>query len=121
MAVIHTKVARVRIGFVVISLLGGMMLGTKLHRTDAQEIGDTVAGQQLAERWCSSCHVVGPALERGISNGAPTFAAIARLKSTTPLSLRAFLLTPHARMPDLHLTRDEIDNLAAYIMSLRHK
>jgi mono/diheme cytochrome c family protein len=121
MPVIHTKIAMVRIGFVVISLLGWMMLGASLRQTDAQEIGDAVAGQQLAERWCSSCHVVGPAPERGISNGAPTFAAIARLKSTTPLSLRAFLLTPHARMPDLHLTRDEMDNLTAYVMSLRDK
>jgi mono/diheme cytochrome c family protein len=41
------------------------------------------------------------------------------MKSTTVLSLRAFLQTPHARMPDLHLTRDEIDNIAAYILSLR--
>jgi hypothetical protein len=34
-------------------------------------------------------------------------------------SLRAFLQTPHARMPDLHLTREEVDDLASYILSLR--
>jgi hypothetical protein len=43
------------------------------------------------------------------------------MKSTTPLSLRAFLQTPHERMPDLHLSRDEIDDLTAYILSLRRK
>jgi hypothetical protein len=43
------------------------------------------------------------------------------MSSTTPLSLRAFLLTPHARMPDLHLSRDEMDDLAAYILGLRRK
>ena len=40
-------------------------------------------------------------------------------KSVTVLSLRAFLQTPHARMPDLHLTREEVDDLASYILSLR--
>jgi mono/diheme cytochrome c family protein len=118
---IHTRVARLRVGLVIVPLLGAMILGAALRQTDAQEIGDAAAGQQLAEGWCISCHVVSRTPERGVSNGAPTFAAIARLKSTTPLALRAFLQTPHARMPDLHLTRDEIDNLAAYILSPRHK
>jgi hypothetical protein len=37
------------------------------------------------------------------------------------MSLRAFLQTPHWRMPDLHLTRDEIDDIATYILSLREE
>jgi mono/diheme cytochrome c family protein len=90
-----------------------------LPQANAQEVGDVAAGRQLSETWCSSCHLVGPSASSGIVNGAPTFPAIARMKSTTVLSLRAFLQTPHARMPDLHLTRDEVDNIAAYILSLR--
>jgi hypothetical protein len=35
------------------------------------------------------------------------------------MGLRAFLQTPHDRMPDLHLTRNEIDDVAAYILSLK--
>ena len=87
----------------------------------AQEIGDAAAGRELATNWCSSCHVVGPTAQRGVSNGVASFAAIARRSSITPLSLRAFLQTPHARMPDLHLTREETDNLIAYILSLRKR
>ena len=87
----------------------------------AQDIGDAGHGRQLAETWCSSCHVVAPTTGRGTSNGAPPFAAIARMKSATPMSLHAFHLTPHANMPDLHLTRDEIDDLSAYILSLRRR
>lgn len=87
----------------------------------AQDVGDAAHGRQLAETWCSSCHVVGPTTARGTSNGAPTFAAVAAMKSTTPMSLRAFLATPHANMPDLHLSRDEIDDLSGYILSLRRK
>ena len=96
-----------------------IMLGASVGWAGAQENGDPVAGRHLAESWCSSCHVVGPASRRGTSSGAPTFAAIARMKSTTPMSLRVFLQTPHARMPDLHLRHDEIADLAAYILSLR--
>jgi len=87
----------------------------------AQETGDAAAGRRIAETWCSTCHVVGPSVKQGVSNGAPPFPAVAQMKSTTPMSLRVFLQTPHARMPDLHLTRDEIDDLSAYILSLRHK
>ena len=54
-------------------------------------------------------------------NGVPTFAGIARRKSTTAMSLRVFLQSPHARMPDLHLSRDEIADVSAYILSLRSR
>ncbi len=107
-----------RIGLVASTLLSVLVLGSCLAK--AQETGDPAAGQRLAEKWCSgACHVIGPASERGTSSGIPTFAAIARMPSTTPMSLRVFLQTPHAGMPDLHLSRDEIADLAAYILSLR--
>ena len=102
-------------------LLGELLLGAWTHSVDAQEIGGVVAGNRLAETWCSSCHVVGPGAASGTSNGVPTFGAIAQLSSTTIVSLRVFLQTPHAHMPDLHLSRDEIDDLASYILSLRHR
>lgn len=81
---------------------------------------DAVAGRALAQRWCDSCHVVGPQQQRGTSTGAPTFTAIANMKSTTAMGLRVFLQTPHGRMPDLHLTREEIGDVSAYILSLKH-
>ncbi len=86
-----------------------------------QDIGDPVAGRGLAEKWCNSCHVVDPKARDAVSTGAPAFTAVARMSSATPLSLRVFLQTPHERMPDLHLTGDEIDNMIAYILSLRSK
>ena len=65
------------------------------------------------------CHVVSPTQQGGSSSGAPPFAAIAKMKTATPMGLRVFLQTPHGRMPDLHLTREEIANLSAYIVSLK--
>ena len=87
----------------------------------AQEIGNAAAGRRLANDWCSSCHLVGPTAGRGVSSGAPTFAAIGRMKSTTPMALKVFLQTPHSGMPDLHLSRSEISDLTAYILSLKHR
>jgi mono/diheme cytochrome c family protein len=82
---------------------------------------DVTAGKSLAERWCSNCHLVGPAQQRGTSIGAPPFSAIAQTSSTTPMSLRAFLMRSHPPMPDLHLTRDEIEDVSAYILSLKQR
>ena len=105
----------------VVPMLATILLAAWPRWTDAQEIGDVAAGRHLSETWCSSCHLVGPDPARAVSNGVPTFAAIAQQKSTTALSLGVFLQTPHAGMPDLHLSRDEIDDLAAYILSLRSR
>ena len=112
--VLKRRIGIPRSSSLIIALLAGSCLSA-----DAQEIGDTAAGRHLAENWCSSCHVVGVTSQRGTSTGAPTFTAIAQMKSTTPMALRAFLQTPHSRMPDLHLTHEEINNVTAYILSLR--
>jgi mono/diheme cytochrome c family protein len=100
------------------------LLAIGLASVSSREIGaqhapDAAAGRQMAERWCSSCHVVGPTQQGGTSRGAPPFAAVANMPSTTAMALRVFLMTPHGRMPDLRLSHDEIDDIAAYILSLR--
>ncbi len=96
-----------------------IVLVAAMPQAAAQEIGDVATGRQIAQTWCSSCHVIDPVSPIGSDNGAPAFASIARMSSTTPLSLRAFLQTPHGGMPDLHLSRDETDDLIGYILSLR--
>ena len=101
------------------AFLGITVMSIATRHSVAQELGDAREGRHIAETWCSTCHVVGFSSASASSNGAPTFAAVARMKSTTVLSLRAFLQTPHAGMPDLHLSRAEIDDLATYILSLR--
>ena len=108
-------------GGLVVALLGTIAIAACVQHADAQQIGDIAAGRHLAETWCSSCHLVGASPEGAVSNGAPTFIAIANMKSTTIVALRVFLQTPHARMPDLHLSRDEIDDLAGFILSLRSR
>jgi mono/diheme cytochrome c family protein len=99
--------------------LSAMLLAAASLPCVAQEVGDAAAGRRLAETWCSNCHVVSPTAERATANGVPTFTGIAQMPSTTPMSLNVFLQTSHSRMPDLHVSRQEIDDLTAYILSLR--
>lgn len=79
---------------------------------------DAAAGERLAQQWCVNCHVVPGATARAtVQQGPPGFPAIAQ--HLDPGALRAFLSHPHKPMPDLALTRAEIDDLVAYIETLR--
>jgi len=79
---------------------------------------DVAKGAQLARQWCANCHVINNNPSGGVPQGPPTFLAIAR-SGTTADQLRAFLSHPHGAMPDLALTRAEIDDLIGYIATLR--
>jgi mono/diheme cytochrome c family protein len=54
-----------------------------------------------------------------ISAAHRPFTAIAGLRSTTPLAIKVFLQSSHEPMPNFVLKKRDIDDLAAYIMSLR--
>ena len=79
---------------------------------------DVAAGARMALQWCSYCHVIGGATpETPVPQGPPTFHTIAHKLDRG--QLRAFLSHPHGKMPDLALTRAEIDDLIDYIESLK--
>jgi cytochrome c len=104
------------------TLLGGsfavalalVAAGPALAQMDQEAIED---GHALARQWCSGCHVVEEGA--GGSDAAPAFPAIMRDASVTEEGLRGWLAAPHPPMPDLDLTRQEIDVLIAYLNSLR--
>jgi len=85
----------------------------------AQSYGDAVEGGRLATMWCASCHQIGPLPGNLASDAVPSFRAVANMSSTTALSIRVFLRTPHPAMPDLMLTEDQIDDIGSYILGLR--
>ena len=72
----------------------------------------------MARVWCANCHVIGPKATGSVPQGPPSFPAVARSGMTAD-QLRAFLSHPHGSMPDLSLTRAEIDDLISYIETLR--
>jgi len=83
---------------------------------DASKASD---GRKLALQWCAECHLVEKAQAQAPVDGVPTFFAIADHPSTTETGLRAFLSTPHGKMPDIMLSREQIDDIIAYILSLK--
>lgn len=79
---------------------------------------DAAAGERLARQWCVNCHVVDSGTARTtVPQGPPSFPAIAQ--HLDPGALRAFLSHPHKPMPDLALTRAEIEDLVAYIETFK--
>jgi mono/diheme cytochrome c family protein len=78
---------------------------------------DFAHGEQLARRWCASCHVVAADQTHGADN-VPSFAAIAKMPGFSAERIAAFLRDPHPKMPDIQLTTQETEDLAAYITSL---
>ena len=86
----------------------------------AASAADIKQGEKLARQWCTSCHLVGGDQGAG-GDAAPTFAMIAETAEDRTDDLRAWLADPHPPMPNLNLTRYEIDDLLAYIESLDRK
>lgn len=99
--------------------LGSLILGAALLAANAAQAHDIANGKVIAQVWCGNCHLVDTADQRATHDATPSFATIAGKKSTTATSLAAFLKTRHGGMPDLTLSRDEIDDVSAYILSLR--
>lgn len=86
----------------------------------AQEsLGDPVRGEVLARAVCIDCHMVDRGFRGTDITGAPAFQDVADMSSATALSLRVFLLSPHMTMPNFALDDQQIDDLIAYIHSLR--
>jgi mono/diheme cytochrome c family protein len=86
----------------------------------AQESGDMPGGRQLALDVCAQCHAVAAGESRSPVAAAPSFQAIAKTPGMTSAAL-AFWLTAHSHptMPMIVLSREEVRDVSAYILSLR--
>lgn len=98
----------------------GSCLGLSLPGSAQDAPGDVSSGRRIAETLCAACHQIG-AGEPEPKSGAPSFVKIARMPSTTTLALNVFLRSTHKAMPDFQLTREEADDVVAYIMSLKKR
>jgi mono/diheme cytochrome c family protein len=86
----------------------------------AQVGADAAKGRALAHQLCAGCHIVAKeAASSAVPADVPSFAAIARKPGQTAEAVAGRIVVPHPPMPDIQLTRGEIANLAAYILSLK--
>jgi mono/diheme cytochrome c family protein len=77
---------------------------------------DAAQGGVLAKRWCAACHVVAEGQRAGNAD-VPAFASIGSRNDFDAAKVAIFLMTPHPKMPNMTLSRNEAADLAAYIKS----
>jgi mono/diheme cytochrome c family protein len=94
------------------------VLAVLASASQVAQAADADNGLRLAERWCASCHVVSATQSKG-ADGVASFASIAQRADFSVEKLAFFLLNPHPVMPSMSLTRNEAQDIAAYIARLR--
>jgi mono/diheme cytochrome c family protein len=82
----------------------------------AEAAGNAEAGRQLVTRSCSSCHATETSVTA--TDNAPPFSAIAKTNKESPAWIRGWLMSPHPPMPNISLSRQQIDDIVAYLSSL---
>ncbi|HKM70686.1 MAG TPA: hypothetical protein VKG22_04650 [Stellaceae bacterium] len=105
-----------------IALLLGILAATADAANAQEPSGNPEAGRAYAHEVCSPCHALTAeqASQRTIAV-APDFHAIANTSGMTATALRAFLMTPHPKMPNLILTGEQSDDVIAFLLSLRDR
>ncbi|MCB1492448.1 MAG: cytochrome c [Rhodobiaceae bacterium] len=80
--------------------------------------GNAEQGAKVAAEHCARCHDISP--DGKFKQYPPSFASIAVFRAEDQIRGRILYPPQHASMPQLGfvLTREEIDDLVAYIVSL---
>ncbi len=67
-------------------------------------------------RSCSSCHATEASTTA--TDNAPPFSDVAKTNKERPAWIRGWLTSPHPPMPNISLSRQQIDDIVAYLSSL---
>lgn len=94
-----------------------------VHTVGAQTLpgqADAERGAELTERLCANCHIPEEGAPRlqGTAD-VPTFPEIARKQGQTAERISGAIIMPAHPMPQIPLTKSQIDDVVAYIMSLK--
>lgn len=87
------------------------------HAFAAAAPGDADAGEDLFVRSCSTCHA-----QNGTQNAAdtaPPLSFMARDSKDRPAFIRGWLMDPHPPMPGIMLSRQQINDIIAYLNSVQ--
>ena len=76
-------------------------------------------GYAIAQSLCVSCHLLPDRDAAMVPAGVPTFRAIANRPGQTGDKIMLALIKPHAPMPDIQMSREEILSIVAYLETLR--
>ena len=95
-------------------------VGLALSTAALAQSGERAAGRRLATELCGDCHQVRPPFPL-FYRYPPTFEEIAKLSSTTRLSMKVFLQSNHTIMPNFIISKSDADDIIAYILSLKRQ
>ena len=109
---------------VLLALISGLASGAQGQTPSADQIA---AGRDLARRVCGACHVVMQQRDElpVLAPPGPSFAVLAQRPLLTQAWLREFLdpnhrnMGPHEAMPNPRLADYQIDEIVAFMISLK--
>jgi mono/diheme cytochrome c family protein len=84
----------------------GIALAVASQTGATQKVRDTSPGFAYANQVCSECHA---------------FQVVADAPGMNEMALQVWFQSPHPSMPNLLLTAQQSDDLAAYILSLKQR
>lgn len=87
--------------------------------TEAVESGSVALGKAYAQKMCAQCHNVTASDARSPNPKSPRFKDVANTPGMTVTALTVWSRSMHETMPNLVIPPAELENLAAYILSLR--
>jgi mono/diheme cytochrome c family protein len=97
----------------------GLAIGVFPVSSYSQELGSASDGHMLASSVCAECHAVEKGALRSRNDHAPTFQNIAKTPGMTPMAVRVWLRSAHREMPNLVLKPNEVDDVIAYLETLK--
>jgi len=107
-------------GWAVLAWTAIASLGFSGSAVRAQIHPDAKSGHEIAKKLCTACHIVdSTAANATVSADVPSFKDIANKPGQTTEAIAGRIVIPHPPMPTIQLTRQEIGDVAAYIVSLR--
>lgn len=83
------------------------------------EYGSPARGSLIAEAVCAECHAIRAGDPISPNLEAPAFADIAATPGITNTALQAWMRSDHPTMPDFVLEPEQVDDLYAYLSTLR--
>ena len=98
-----------------------LLLATPAFAGPVTNAPDPTHGQELASKLCSNCHLIGSGQQEHANADVPSFHEIANKKGQTAGAIMAHIVLPKHPMPTIPLTKSELADLSAYILTLRDK
>jgi len=116
---LSTKAERITMNALSVLLI--LLLATPAFAGPVTNAPNPTHGQELASKLCSNCHLVGSGQQEQANADVPSFHEIANKQGQTAGAIMAHIVLPKHPMPTIPLTKSELADLSAYILSLRDK